>query len=246
MRDRLPKAIIGPARKGKKTKLLVEHLQPGDIAVIDHKDLDELAAASLCKQKISAVINVDSSMTGRYPNNGPGRLAEAKVIHLDQLGSELFDQIEEGELLTIRGDGVYRQDQLLARGRVMSESLILKQMAVAEDNLNEMLDDFVQNTLDYALKEKSLILGVLDFPQLRTDFLNRQALVVVRGQSYREDLQAIKHYVDEMKPVLIGVDGGADALIEFGYTPDLVVGDMDSVSDQALMRAREKIGRAHV
>ena len=244
MRDRLPKAIIGPARKGKKTKLLVEHLQPGDIAVIDHKDLDELAAASLCKQKISAVINVDSSMTGRYPNNGPGRLAEAKVIHLDQLGSELFDQIEEGELLTIRGDGVYRQDQLLARGRVMSESLILKQMAVAEDNLNEMLDDFVQNTLDYALKEKSLILGVLDFPQLRTDFLNRQALVVVRGQSYREDLQAIKHYVDEMKPVLIGVDGGADALIEFGYTPDLVVGDMDSVSDQALMRARERVVHA--
>lgn len=244
MRDRLPKAIIGSARKGKKTKLLVERLQAGDIAVIDHKDLDELAAESLCKQKISAVLNVDSSMTGRYPNNGPSKLAHAKVIHLDQLGRELFEQIEEGELLTIRGDGVWRHGKLLARGRLMDETIISAQMAVAEENLAEMLDDFVQNTLDYALKEKALILGALDFPVVHTDFSNRQALVVVRGQSYREDLQAIKHYVEEMKPVLIGVDGGADALIEFGYTPDLVVGDMDSVSDQALIRARERVVHA--
>jgi uncharacterized membrane-anchored protein len=244
-RGNRPVKISGPAKKGKKTKLLTDRLQPGDIAVIDHRDLDEVAAESLCNVKVKAVINLDSSMSGHYPNNGPQKLAEGKIYHLDQAGADLYDRIEDGEMLDISGAEIRRGEERLASGRIVDADLITRQLAEAEKNLDELLDGFVQNTLEYALKEKALILGKLDFPTLKTDFTDRHSLVVVRGQSYRNDLQAVKHYIDEVKPVLIGVDGGADALLEFGYTPDIVVGDMDSVSDQALIRARELVVHAY-
>ncbi|MCW3490252.1 putative cytokinetic ring protein SteA [Dethiobacter alkaliphilus] len=237
--------IFGPAKKGKKTKKLVDELVAGDIAVIAHRDLDELAAESLCARKVKAVINADSSMTGRYPNNGPAKLAAAKIFHLDQLGEEFFEKVGDNDRLTVREDGIWRSSEFLGRGRVVDAALIKEQMRVAEENLTQMLDSFVQNTLDYALKEKELILGNLELPRLKTDFADRHVLVVVRGQSYREDLEAVKHYIDEVRPVLVGVDGGADALLEYGYTPDLVVGDMDSISDQALKKARELVVHAY-
>lgn len=246
MRRRVgPAETRGPAKTGKKTKLLAERLEPGDIAIIDHRDLDEVAAESLCARKVRAVINADLSMSGRYPNNGPKKLSAARILHIDQAGPEIFEKVRDGETLTIRGSSIWRGQELLARGRLMDEELIARQTALAEQNLDELLDMFVQNTLDYALKEKELILGAWEFPRLVTDFAGRHSLVVVRGQSYRDDLKAIKHYIDEVRPVLIGVDGGADALLEFGYTCDLIVGDMDSVSDHALAAAKELVVHAY-
>lgn len=237
--------ICAPAKVGKKTKILVTKLQPGDIAVIDHRDLDELAAVSLVASKVKAVINADTSMSGRYPNNGPQILLEAKILHLDQAGSMLLEKINDGDLLTIRGNTVYRGAERLAVARIVDAELIRRQTTVAERNLDSLLHDFVQNTLEYALREKELILGSLEIPPLSVPISGRHALVVVRGKSYREDLEAIKHYLDEVKPVLIAVDGGADVLLEYGYVPDLIVGDMDSVSDQALRKARERVVHAY-
>jgi uncharacterized membrane-anchored protein len=244
-RERRPAEVRGPAKMGKKTKLLVERLEPGDIAVIDHLDLDDVAAESLCAQRVRAVINADSSISGAYPNKGPSRLAHARVVHLDQVGGDIFDRLTDGDVIRVRGDEVWKGDALIARGRRVDAEVIDRQLEAAEENLDALLDDFVQNTLEYALREKALVLGGLDMPPLSTVFRDRQVLVVVRGQSYREDLQAVKHYIDEVRPVLVAVDGGADALLEFGYTPDLVVGDMDSVSDQALRKSRERVVHAY-
>ena len=237
--------IQGPVKKGKKTKLLVESLQPGDIALINHRDIDEVAAESLCAKRIKAVINSESSTSGFYPNNGPARLAQAKIPHVDQVGDDFFEKIKDGDTLLIRGNEVWRNKELVARGRVVDDAVINTQLAKAEQNIDQLLDSFVQNTLEYALKEKKLILGGLELPALATSFTDRHVLVVVRGQSYRDDLQAVKQYIDEVRPVLVGVDGGADALLEFGYVPDLVVGDMDSVSDQALQKVRERVVHAY-
>ncbi|NLM52559.1 MAG: hypothetical protein GX197_07040 [Firmicutes bacterium] len=237
--------ICAPAKVGKRTKILVERLQPGDIAVIDHRDLDELAALSLVACKVKAIINADTSISGRYPNNGPQKLLQARIIHLDQAGSQLLEQVKDGDLLTIRGNAIYRGEKRLAVARLVDAEVIRRQTALAEKNLDNLLDDFVQNTLEYALKEKELILGNLEVPPINVPISGRHALVVVRGKSYREDLKAIKHYLDEIKPVLIAVDGGADALLEYGYIPDLVVGDMDSVSDLALFKARERVVHAY-
>jgi len=237
--------ISAPAKVGRRTKILIGKLQPGDIAVIDHRDLDELAALSLVARKVKAVINADASISGHYPNNGPQKLLQAKIPHLDQAGSRLLELVKDGDLLTIRGNAIYRGAERLAVARRVDAELIRRQTAVAEKNLDNLLADFVQNTLEYALKEKELILGNPEIPPLSVPIAGRHALVVVRGKSYREDLRAIKHYLDEVKPVLIAVDGGADALLEYGYIPDLIVGDMDSVSDLALFKAKELIVHAY-
>jgi uncharacterized membrane-anchored protein len=55
----------------------------------------------------------------------------------------------------------------------------------------------------------------------------------------------LRPYIREYRPILVGVDGGADALIEVGYTPDVIVGDMDSVSDHALRCGAEVVVHAY-
>ena len=130
------------------------------------------------------------------------------------------------------------QDRRIGEGIILTRELLTELMQEARGNLHQELENFVQNTLDYALKEKELILGNLRIPEVSTRFKARQVLVVVRGQNYREDLKAIRSYIDEIKPVLVGVDGGADALLEAGFKPDLIIGDMDSVSDRAYLAER--------
>lgn len=237
--------VRGPARLDKKTKKLTERLAPGDIAVIDHGDLDEVAAESLVLARVCAVVNAADSMTGRYPNKGPLRLAAGNVLHLDRAGPAIFEQVREGEELLIRGNHVYAGGRLVARCRLVDDELIKECLAVAEKNLDSLLADFVQNTMEYALAEKELVLGKIDFPGLATRFAGRHVLVVVRGQAYREDLRTIRHYIAEVKPILMGVDGGADALLEFGFLPHVVIGDMDSVSDRALTLADDVVVHAY-
>ncbi len=241
----LPLEIRGPVKMDKKTKDLVERLEPGDIALICHRDLDETAADSLCKKRIKAVINADSSLSGRYPNKGPQKLARSGIVHLDQAGVHLFERLHDGDVICVRGASVFRGGVLMARCRQVNDALITRMMLEAERNMKLLLGGFVENTMEYVRREKELILGQLEFPTLKTTFAGRHVLVVVRGRSYREDLLAIRHYLDEVKPVLVGVDGGADVLLEFGYSADLVIGDMDSVSDEALRRAREIVVHAY-
>ncbi|HEX6989726.1 MAG TPA: putative cytokinetic ring protein SteA, partial [Bacillota bacterium] len=118
-------------------------------------------------------------------------------------------------------------------------------MAAAQGNLHRELDRFLDNTLTFARREKQLLTGRPALPPLRAALAGRQVLVVARGDGYREDLRTILHYVREQRPVLIGVDGGADALLEVGLAPDVVLGDMDSVSDGALAAARQRIVHAY-
>ena len=87
-------------------------------------------------------------------------------------------------------------------------------------------------------RERDLLFGGSGLPALDHELSGRPVLVVVRGYNYREDLAVLRPFIRDVRPVLLGVDGGADALIEAGYTPDLILGDMDSVSDQALALAR--------
>ncbi|HHT48864.1 MAG TPA: hypothetical protein GXZ98_06190 [Firmicutes bacterium] len=237
--------IRGTARKDRKTKDLVKKLQPGEIAVINHPDLDQVAAESLIKAHVRCVVNASPSITGRYPNLGPELLLKAGIPLLDQVGADCFDALPEvGEVL-IKAGGVYHQDQLLGTGPMLTAERIEQATAEAKKNLNQELAKFIQNTLEYALVEKDLVLGGLPLPPIRTDLEKKQVLIVVRGQNYRDDLKIIRSYIHEVKPVLIGVDGGADALREFCLQPDLIIGDMDSVSDQALLSGAELVVHAY-
>lgn len=235
----------GPARVGRRTKELIPRLRPGDIAVICHEDIDEVSAQGLIDAQVRAVVNAAPSTTGRYPNRGPLLLVEAEIPLVDQFGPELLDRIAEGETLTLRGPDLYRAGEWLASGSVRTREDLEAALAAARANLRNEIDRFIENTLEHAYREKSLFSAV-EIPALRTMMAGRAVVVVVRGQGYKDDLAALEPYIRETKPVLIGVDGGADALWEAGYRPHLIVGDMDSVTDRALQGGAELLVHAYL
>ncbi|HCD09270.1 MAG TPA: hypothetical protein DEQ01_02655, partial [Thermoanaerobacter sp.] len=237
--------ITGTIKMDKRTKNLVKRLNPGEIAIIDHRDIDEVAAESLVEKKVLAVINADKSISGRYPNMGPSILCEAGIPIIDDVGKEIFVLLKENDKITIIDNEIYKDGVFIKRGKLLTKDVINYKLQESRENIGVELDKFIENTLEYAKKEKYFILGGVELPNIKTRFKNRHALVVVRGKDYKEDLFTIKQYINDVKPILIGVDGGADALLEFGLIPDIVIGDMDSVSDEALKKAREIVVHAY-
>lgn len=240
--------VEGIAKAGRKTKDLIRRLEPGDIAVIAHADLDEVAAKSLVEAKVKGVINACPSISGRYPNLGPSCLLQQSVPLMDSDCDAFLEEMDGKRIRIDCTTGVVTDVQTreeLCRGQVVTEEIIRDKLFQARRNLQDEIERFIDNTLDYARKEKGVVLGDVAIPPLRTDFANRHVVVVVRGQNYKEDLRTIVSYVEEVDPVLVGVDGGADALLEVGFCPDLIVGDMDSVSDEALHCGAELLVHAY-
>ncbi len=237
--------VKGILRMDKKTKNIFSRIKPGEIAIINHPDLDEVAAEGLLRCRIKAVINASSFMTGHYPNKGPELLINNKIQLVELPDDKIFSLVKEGEILEIKSGNLWHKNRKILSGCVLTKEDILRKKQKANNNMSKLLDDFVQNTLDYALKEKDLILGGLKLPKLSTIIKGKHVLVVVRGQNYRQDLKIVLNYIEEEGPVLIGVDGGSDALLEFGFTPDIIIGDMDSVSDKALRKGKEILVHAY-
>lgn len=237
--------IRGTIRLDKRTKDLAKRLRPGDIALINHEDIDSTAAQMLVEAGVKAVVNAAKSCSGHYPNLGPRVLIDAGITLVDNAGGELFKGIKEGEQIEIRDGAVCRNGDILSQGEVLTKERVDTLIEEAKANLGTVLENFAENTLTYVTKEKSLLLDPAALPDVKTDINNRHALVVVRGETYKEDLAIIRHYIREMRPVLIGVDGGADALREMGLKPDIIIGDMDSVSDATLECGAELIVHAY-
>ncbi len=227
---------VGRARVDRRTKRLLERVQPGDIAVIDHRDLDRMAAMGLVDAGVAAVVNVSPSISGRYPNEGPMFVVEAGIPLIDEASPEVFERLHDGEPVTVSGGELWAAGELVARGTRQTVENLSALRSAARARLGVELERFATNTLTYLRDELHLATDHLTVPEVGVRFEGRQALVVVRGDDYREDLLALKRagYLQELKPVLIGVDGGADALRELGYTPDVIVGDFDSVAEATL------------
>lgn len=237
--------IKGTAKVDRRTKNLCKRLKPGDIAVIYHRDLDEIAAETLVKSKIKAVLNADMSISCRYPNEGPKILVENGIKLLDNVGEDICNKIKEGDTLLIDDESIYCNDVYIGKGTLLDEKKVEALMAESYKNLDTELDKFIENTLEYAKREKNFFIKKVKFPKPVVDFKGRHVLVVVRGKNFREDLNTIHAYIDEVRPILIGVDGGGDALMEHGYIPDIIVGDMDSVSDKCLKSCKQIIVHAY-
>ena len=231
--------LTGHAKLDRRTKNLVKRLSAEDIAIIDHTDLDRVSAEALLESGVRVVVNVAPSQSGRFPNPGPLQLVRGGVRLIDVKAEDLFDSVNEGELLTVRGAGLYRNGTCLASGRVLDERDLERSFAEQRGRVTEALEAFAENTMRYLREEGRLLAEGIAFPPLQTSFRDRHALVVARGPGYKRDLRMVKPYVRVFKPVLIAVDGGADALLEEGYKPDVIVGDMDSVSDEALKSGAE-------
>jgi uncharacterized membrane-anchored protein len=239
-------AVTGPARIDRRTKDLVKRLQPGDVAVINHRDLDRVAADGLVGAGVSAVVNAGESISGRYPNGGPIRVVQAGVPLVDGAGEDVLDRLHEGEPLRIEGGEVWRGGELIATGELLTAEQIQTAMDAARAAIGGELERFAVNTLEYIQREAKLTFEPVELPPIKTKFRGRHALVVVRGLDYRTDLAALRPYIREYQPVLIGVDGGADALLEMRLKPDIIIGDFDSVSENALATGAELIHHVHL
>lgn len=236
--------VSGPLRVDPRTKNLTKRLQPGDVAVIDHDDLDQVSAHALVACRPVAVVNAAPSTTGAYPNRGPQIVLDAGIPLVDMCGPEVM-RLPEGSLATVEGEEVHVDGDVVARGVRLTKALVAAQMEDARANLSEQIEAFSENTMEYLRAERQLLIDGIGLPELRTELEGRYVLVVVRGYHYKEDLQTLRPFVREARPVLIGVDGGADALLEQGLRPDLIVGDMDSVSDAALTSGAELVVHAY-
>jgi len=233
--------LEGIARLDKKTKNLVKRLRPGEIAIIDHTDIDRVSAELLIEANPAAVVNAACSITGSYPNLGPLTIIASGISIIDEVGGEIFDLVPEGAIVRMVGEAVYMEGEEIARGRRLTFDEIEARIESSKLRLGRHLGDFATNTMELLEAEKEILLESVDLPHITTVFFGRHTLVVVRGHDYKRDLKALRSYIREVKPVLVAVDGGADALIEMGHKPHIIVGDMDSVSDQALRCGAELV-----
>jgi uncharacterized membrane-anchored protein len=238
-------AIVGRARVDRRTKELVKRLQPGEVAIIDHRDLDRVAGDALVEAGAAAVVNASPSISGRYPNGGPIRVVRAAIPLVDDVGKGVMAAVAEGDLVEVDGGTVRARGEVIATGTVLDAAGIEAAMEAARSRIGLELERFAENTLEYVRQEAQLTFLPLCLPPLKTDFQRRHALVVVRGHDYREDLRHLRGYIREHRPVLIGVDGGADALLEVGLKPDIIIGDFDSVSERALGTGADLIHHVH-
>lgn len=229
----------------RRTKDLAKRLRPGEVAVIDHRDLDRVAGESLAATRVSAVVNASEFISGRYPNSGPARLQEAGITLVDSVGAEVMDAIPDGCELSIEAGCISVDGVVVAMGEVLDADLIATRMEAARESIGAELRSFAVNTLEYIDKEAELAFSPIIVPELRTDFEGRHVLVVVRGHDYKEDLRALRAYIEEYRPVLVAVDGGADALLEMRYTPEMIIGDFDSLSADAWECGAELVHHVH-
>jgi len=239
------RVVVGPVRLGKRTKDLVKRLELGEIAVIDHPDLDRIAAEDLATSGATAVVNVAPFSTDRYPNVGPLILARAGVVLVEADGASLFETLDRGDVVELEGGRVLLSGQTVAEGIRPSIEDLERRLAEQRTRIDTAIADFATNTIEHIREESGLLSGEIALPRTRTRFDGRQVLIVVRGPSYREDLAALNAYIRDVRPLIIGVDGGADAVIKAGMKPDVILGDMDSASDGALRCGAELIVHAY-
>lgn len=242
--------IQGTVVVDRSTKKLTKRIKPGEIAVIHHRDLDQVAAKGLVEKRVRAIINGSQTLSGTYPTPGPEHLLKAGIPILDNIGEAWLDKLEDGMTVWIDGEWFGYVDPdgtrvVAAEGVRLTRKRLSVLMKQANGNLEPALEQFIDNTLSYAAKEKSFVTKPLAIPELSTKIKGRHVVVVVRGANYTADLRAIRSYIRDYQPVLIGVDGGADALLQNHLVPDLIVGDMDSVSDRALCSGAELIVHAY-
>ncbi|MEJ7832411.1 MAG: putative cytokinetic ring protein SteA [Nocardioides sp.] len=246
--------ITGTARVDRRTSAVVRRSRPGDIAVIDHLDLDRAHAEALVNAGVRAVVNASSFISGRYPNLGPDLLARAGVVLVDSAGTGILRSVQDGARIRLHEGTVYRGENALAQGQLLTPDDVAELMERARSGLATQLQSFTHNTTEFLRREQDLLLHGQGIPPLRTPLKGRPAVVVVRGYDYRDDLRRLRRFVREQHPVLIGVDAGADALVEVGLRPDVVVvGELglgqgavasdkgQSASDRVLRSARDVV-----
>jgi uncharacterized membrane-anchored protein len=232
--------VTGLARVDRRADALARRVGVGDIAVFDQVDLDRRTADALVAAGVYAVVNAAPSISGRFPNLGPEILVSAGIVLVDGVGADAL-RIKDGSRLRLHEGGVYVGETEVARGVEQDANSIADLMIEAKSGLSAQLEAFSANTIEFLRHERALIIDRVGVPEINVPIRGRQVLVVAAGYNYTEDLAALKHFIREYHPVLIGVEAGADALRAAGHRPHLIVGDPYQVETGTLKSADEVV-----
>ena len=218
--------VTGTARVGKPTSTILSRLRAGDIAVIDHIDLDRDTATALVDAGVVAVINAAPMISGRYANLGPEVLAEAGVLVVDTVGSGGLDKIHDDQQIRIHDGVVYAvsadgQTEELVSGRLLDLPLVHTEMDQARTGLVVQLDSLAHTTSDFLRREQELLLNGSGLPELTTPIAGRAVVVVAEAQ--HSDLHALRQFVREQGPVVVAVGTAADDVLGLSWAPDVVI-----------------------
>ncbi|MGZ5399919.1 MAG: putative cytokinetic ring protein SteA [Nocardioides sp.] len=238
--------LTGTARVERRTKVLLPRLRPGDVAVLDQLDLDRATAQAIVDAGVTAVLNLSPFLSGRYPALGPLLLAQAGLMLIDRV--EGAGRIGDGARVRIHEEVVYIDDEPVAMGRALDREVLDREMDQARSGLGPQLETFTHNSAEFLRREADLLLHGQGLPTLGTRLTGRSAVVVVDGDDPSGGLKLIRAFLKERRPVLIGVDGGADVLLKAGLEPDVIVidaaaGDGELPSAAALRAAHDVVVR---
>ena len=232
--------VRGPVRAGRPTRALLARLEPGDIAVIDHLDLDQVTARALVDARVAAVVNAQSMISGRYANLGPEILAGAGIVLVEGIGGSAFARLAEADVVVVRDGGVYDGGQLLVQGRELDLDDVRVAMAEARAGLAAQLETFTHNSTELLRREEDVFLNGSGIPMLHTPLDQRSAVVVAQARS--ADLAGIKRFVREQRPVVVAVDAAAQKLRKAGVKAEVVVlSGAESLPDAKVLRAARDV-----
>ncbi|NKY88197.1 putative cytokinetic ring protein SteA [Nocardia veterana] len=239
--------VTGMARVDRNTRRLLKRVGAGDVVVLDEMDIDRLTADRLVEAGVAAVINASPSISGRYPNLGPEVLAANGIVLLDAVSADVFGKIKDGSKVRIDAGVVYadkltkKEPEVLVEAIELTDQVIAERMIAARNGLADHLEAFAGNTIEYIRSESALLIDGLGVPALDLSMRGRHVVVVADGPDSRDDLKAIKPFVKEYAPILVGVGRGADILTKAGYRPDLIVGDPEEITASTLKCGAEVI-----
>ncbi|HKN96785.1 MAG TPA: putative cytokinetic ring protein SteA [Pseudonocardiaceae bacterium] len=237
--------VIGIARVDRRTGDLLRRIGPGDIVVVNQIDLDRRTADALVAAEVAGVVNAAPSISGRFPNLGPEILIAAGIPLIDNVGSAAMQHIKEGARLRLHEGTVYLGERELATGVEQTAESVADQLIEAKAGMSAQLEAFSANTIEFLRRERTLLLDGVGVPELYVPLRDREVLVVVPGLGHADELRRLRRYLKEHRPVLIGVETGADTLRAAGYKPQVIVGDPDGISTETLLCGAEVVVPAH-
>lgn len=238
--EELP-GLIGVVRIDKNSKRLLERVGEGEIVVLDEVDLDRVTADALIDAEVGAVVNASQSITGRYPNLGPEVLAASSIPILDAVGPEVFSRLKDGQKARLHDGRLYVGERVVARGEDLDERIVADRMLDAKTGLVDHLEAFSGNSIEFIRSESPLLIDGVGIPDVQVSLAGRHVVVVAEGAGRAADLKALKPFIKEYRPIMVGVGTGADTLMKAGYRPSLIVGDPEDIATDTLKSGAELV-----
>ncbi|NYD42000.1 putative cytokinetic ring protein SteA [Nocardioides panaciterrulae] len=222
--------LVGTARVERRTRALLPRLRPGDIAVVDHTDMDRGTAQSLLDAGVAAVVNAAPMISGRYPALGPVLLADGGVLLVDGIGPEGFAALRDGARVRLHDGVVHVGEQAVTSGRALEAADVRAEMDQARSGLASQLETLTHNSTEFLRREEDLLLHDRGLPRTATRLAGRPVVIVADGPEAAAELRLVRAFLREQQPVLIGVERGAELLRAAGHRPHVVV--LDARTDE--------------